>query len=490
MYFSRVYDEALAQASYIVACQRTGEALVVDPRRDVGVYLAEAARQGLTIGAVAETHIHADYLSGAGELASATGAQLYLSEEGGEAWRYAFDHTGLRHGDKIRIGNITVEAIHTPGHTPEHLSFLVTDGARASEPVLLLTGDFVFIGDLGRPDLLDAVAGGNDSRFVGAGQMLASLRDSFLTLPDHLQVWPGHGAGSACGKALGAVASTTVGYERRFAWWSSYLRRGDETRFIDALLEGQPDAPLYFGRMKRQNREGPALLGERPVLEQFSAQAAARAIERGATLIDTRPARAYARSAVPGSLHLPEGTSFATWAAWLIDPERLDGPLILYASDQGKAHALRDQLSRVGIDRVAGFVGSLDGLVQHPHEQISVADLAGLPSPVYLDVRTANEHVAGHLPGAKQIHAGRLIKHLDELPRDRPLVVYCQSGNRSAAAASALRASGFDNVYDLAGGYQSWWTRQDPVAAKRRKAAARNPAPHVANPAGLAKESS
>ena len=233
MLLERIYDEDLSQAGYFIGCQAQKEALVVDPRREIQVYLDLAAHHGMTITAVAETHIHADFLSGTRELAAATDATAYVSGEGGEDWQYGFEAERLHDGESIQLGNITVTARHTPGHTPEHLSYLVTDGAFADEPGYFLTGDFVFSGDLGRPDLLDEAVGMEDTRFAGAKQLFASLKSAFLTLPDHVQVFPGHGAGSACGKALGALPSTTVGYERRFAWWGPFLENDDEQGFID-----------------------------------------------------------------------------------------------------------------------------------------------------------------------------------------------------------------------------------------------------------------
>jgi hydroxyacylglutathione hydrolase len=247
MLFTRIYDEDLAQASYLIGCQATGEAVVVDPRRDIAVYLEEAQNNGMRIVAVAETHIHADYLSGSRELAAATGATLYLSDEGDDDWKYGFEGERLHDGGEIQAGNVTLKAIYTPGHTPEHLSFLLTDGAVTDEPGFVLTGDFVFVGDLGRPDLLDEAAGGKDTRFVSAKQIFASLRERFVSLPNYVLVWPGHGAGSACGKTLGAVPSSTVGYERLFSWWGRFLEQENEEGFVEALLEGQPDAPVYFG---------------------------------------------------------------------------------------------------------------------------------------------------------------------------------------------------------------------------------------------------
>jgi hydroxyacylglutathione hydrolase len=459
MVFKRFYDEDLAQASYLIGCQATGEAVVVDPRRDTQVYLDEAKDGGLAIVAVTETHIHADYLSGSRELAGATGASLYLSDEGDESWKYGFEGVRLYDGGEITIGNVSLRAVHTPGHTPEHLSFLVTDGANATEPGFLLSGDFVFVGDIGRPDLLDEAAGGVDTRFFGAKRLFRSLHDKFLTLPDYVQVWPGHGAGSACGKALGAVSSTTVGYERRFAWWATYLERNDEEGFTRALLEGQPDVPLYFGRMKRQNKAGPALLGKRAALKHYSPSELKNALNEGEVLIDTRAREAYEKGAVPGSLHLPAGKTFVTHASWLIDPEEDERPLILLAHDEDAARELRDGLVRVGIDGVKGYATDLAGLELVSHPQLAVAEVAALHSPFFLDVRTRSEHDAGHIPGTRQIHVGRLGRNLDGVPKDRPVVVYCRSGNRSAAAASFLRAAGFDHVYDLAGGYTAWAVR-------------------------------
>src|SRR5690554_6438395 len=230
MYFEQFYDTDLGQGSYMIGCQQAGVAAVIDPRRDIEVYLAAAAAKGLRIVAVSETHIHADYLSGSRELVAATGAALHLSDEGGPDWLYPFPHEPLLHGSTFEVGNVRFEAVHTPGHTPEHVMFLVSDLARSPEPVIALTGDFVFVGDVGRPDLLDEAAGQVDTRFEGTRRLFESLRTRFVTLPDHVQVWPGHGAGSACGKALGAVASSTVGYEKLTAWWAGHVERSEERR--------------------------------------------------------------------------------------------------------------------------------------------------------------------------------------------------------------------------------------------------------------------
>jgi hydroxyacylglutathione hydrolase len=464
MLFQQIYDPDLAQGSYFVGCQATGEAIVIDPRRDIAVYLDEARAQGMTIVAVTETHIHADYLSGARDLAAATGATLWLSDEGGPDWQYAFEHRGLRHGDAIEVGNLRLEAIHTPGHTLEHVAFLLTDGAAASEPGFYLTGDFVFVGDVGRPDLVDEAAGGRDTRFPMASDLFRSLRDRFLNLPDYVQVWPGHGAGSACGKALGAVPSSTVGYERRFAWWAGYLADDDEEGFVAALLDGQPDAPAYFGRMKRWNREGPALLGERDPLPEFGPNDLGEALERGALLIDTRASANFAAGYLPGSINLPDETRFTGWAAWAIDPEAAERDLLLLAADRAHAETLRDRLSRTGIDRVVGYTTGLGDLPRRSVEQVAPRDLDGLDDPYLLDIRAGDEFAAGHVPGAHRIHGGRVLWHLDALPRDRTIVTYCRSGARAAPVASALRVAGFEDVRELEGSYQGWQRAARAVA--------------------------
>ncbi|GGL20027.1 MBL fold metallo-hydrolase [Deinococcus radiotolerans] len=458
MFFERFYDTDLAQASYMIGCQKTGACLVIDPTRNTQPYLDRAAREKLRVTHVTETHIHADYLSGSRELAAQTGAQLLLSDEGGADWTYGFAAQKLHHGDRFMIGNIRVEVRHTPGHTPESLSFLVTDTPRGDTPVLYFTGDFVFVGDIGRPDLLDEAAGGVDTRFAGAQQMFASLRDQFLTLPDGVQVWPGHGAGSACGKALGAVPTTTVGYERARAWWAPYVAAGDEQGFTAELLSGQPDAPLYYGRMKLQNKAGPALLGDVQALAHLSPNAVNAHVRAGGVLIDTRSKEAHQADAPQGSVNIPDGNTFETWSGWLLQPE--DAAYVLLARDAAHAETLRRRLWMVGLDQVTGFVTSTDGLDTAPAQPFPAAELDQHDGALILDVRNKTEHQAGAIPSAQQLHAGRLAWHLDELPRDQEIVVHCQGGARSAAAASLLRAQGF-HVSELAGGYDAYTRERD-----------------------------
>lgn len=456
MLLERIYDEDLAQAGYFIGCQALGEAVVIDARRDINDYLALAEKHGMRIAAVTETHIHADYLSGTRELAAATGAKIFVSGEGGADWQYGFEATRLHDTDSIQIGNITIQARHTPGHTPEHLAFLITDGAFAEEPGYLISGDFVFSGDLGRPDLLDEAAGGVDTRFLGAKQLYTSLREVFLTLPDHVQVFPGHGSGSACGKALGALPSTTVGYERTWAWWAKYLEADDEQGFIDELLDGQPDAHAYFGRMKRQNREGPAVLGERAPLTELPVSEVAGLLDRDEiTFMDTRPPAEILEGTVRGALTVADGGKTATHAAWAYDPESDDRPLVLLAPDRAAAQSIADRLLRVGIDAVAGYVTTIEGLPAFRPPTISPAELADFDTALLLDVRQRGEYAEGHIPGARQLSAARVLWHRDELPDSGRIVTYCQSGARNPVAASALRRAGYD-VVELEGSYLGW----------------------------------
>lgn len=459
MLLERIYDEDLAQASYFIGCQANGEAFVVDPRRDLDVYLNLAEKNGMRIVGVTETHIHADYLSGTRELAAKTGAQMYVSNEGGPDWTYGPDFDGavrMKDGHEIALGNITLRAVHTPGHTPEHMSFLVTDGALTNEPGFILTGDFVFVGDVGRPDLLDEAAGGIDTRFQGAKDLFASLRDHFLTLPDYVQVHPAHGSGSACGKALGSIPSSTVGYEKAFSWWAGYLASNDEQGFIDELLTGQPDAHAYFARMKLQNKVGPALLGEQPELIEYTpAQLLPELGADRVIFVDTRHNSLVRGGTVERSLNIPGVDKAASFGAWVYNPETEHRPLVLLAASGDEARALRDHLLRVGIDRVLGFVTSLEGLELVRPPLIRPEDLDGFERVMLLDVRNKAEFEEGHLPGATQLSGGRVLWNQHQLPRNGTIVSYCQSGVRNSVAASALRREGFD-VAELDGSYAAW----------------------------------
>ena len=463
MFLRRFYDDGLAQASWMIGCQKTGDAIVIDANRDIGQYLEAAAAEKLRITQVTETHIHADYVSGSRELARATGATLLLSAEGGPEWQYAFAAADgarlLRDGDRISVGNIRIDVMHTPGHTPEHLSFLVTDTAAASEPIGIVTGDFVFVGDVGRPDLLEKAAKVANTMEAGARQLFHSL-ERFRTLPDFVQVWPGHGAGSACGKALGAIPTSTVGYEKRFNWG---VATTDEATFVRMVLEGQPEPPLYFAEMKRINRDGPAILGGFPSPAAGDRDALERALASGTVVIDTRPAAVFGAGHVPGTLNIPLNKSFSTWAGWLVS---YDVDIHLIADDERTVAMAVRELAMIGLDRVTGWyatavvtawrdagrhLGTIATL-----EPAALAPRLAAGDVTLVDVRNRSEWEAGHLPHAHHIPLGHLAARLAEIPRDRPIVVQCQSGARSAIAASHLQRLGVVDVHDLLGGFQRW----------------------------------
>jgi hydroxyacylglutathione hydrolase len=470
MYFQRFYDTPLAQASYLIGCQATGEAIVIDANRDIAQYVDAAEAQKLRITHVTETHIHADFVSGSRELGHAAGAQLFLSAEGGADWQYLFAAAAgamlLRDGTSIRVGNIRLDVLHTPGHTPEHICFVVTDGATATEPMGIVSGDFVFVGDVGRPDLLEKAARIEGTMDAAARALHASLA-RFRALPDWLQVWPGHGAGSACGKALGAVPASTVGYEKRFNWG---LQAMTEDQFVQRVLDGQPEPPLYFAQMKRVNREGPSLLHGFRRPERLPAARLAELLAGGQVVVDTRPTATFAQAHVPGTINIPLNKSFSTWAGWLLPYDR-DIHLIVDDESRALDEAVRD-LSMIGLDRIAGVFGHdavgvwAQSAATGQVAQSSATELHDtlLPRGVaVVDVRSQSEWDAGHLPGAHHLQLGTLGTRLDEVPRDGVVVVHCQGGTRSAIAASLLAARGYHNVINLQGGYQGWVSAGYPV---------------------------
>ncbi len=461
MFFKQVYEKGLAQASYIVGCQATGEAIVIDPKRDIDTYLQIAEEEKLRITNITETHIHADFLSGSRELAAATGAELYLSGEGGNDWQYQFQHHALHDGDEFRIGNLKFQVMHTPGHTPEHISFLLTDLPAGDFPVMLFTGDFVFVGDVGRPDLLEKAAGIKGTQVAGARQMFESLK-KFKALPDYIQVMPGHGAGSACGKALGAVPSTTVGYERLANW---ALKIEDEETFVSELLAGQPEPPAYFAMMKKLNKTGPAVLGALSQPRKLSVAEFEYARRSGVRIIDTRDKLSFAGGHVPGSINIQDNKAFSTWAGWILEYEK---PFVLVAPEH-RIGDLSKALLRIGLDGMEGYIDNLDRFTNAGRElevmnQLTVNDLdAHRESYLVLDVRGYSEYAAGHIPGAMNIHAGHIERSLDDLPRQAQIAVHCASGDRSAIAASVLAAHGFTNIHNVTGGFAEWSRQWKPV---------------------------
>jgi hydroxyacylglutathione hydrolase len=459
MLLRRLFDDKLAQASYIVACEHNKVALVVDPNRNIDQYLEAAARDNLRIVAVTETHIHADYVSGSRELAKKTGAKLYLSGEGGTEWQYEFaqqsDATLLCDGMHFTVGDVRVEAIHTPGHTPEHLTFLLTDTAVGNEPMGALTGDFIFVGDVGRPDLLERAAGFAGTMEAGARELFKSLAE-FKTRPDYLQLWPGHGAGSACGKALGAMPQSTLGYEKLFNW---ALLIEDEEEFVREVLSGQPEPPKYFARMKHVNRAGPSD-APRSVPPAVDASRIQAALHENATVIDMRPPQEFARAHAKGTFNIPRNKSFLNWAGALA-PYDQDVFFIGDATDAGRT-SLSQDLSLIGLERIAGVfpAESINELFSNGIESLSVpsatTDSVKLNgSHVILDVRKRSEYAEGHIPDALNIPLAELPDRLGEIPEGE-VVVHCQGGSRSAIAASILQLHGRDEVSNMSGGFSEW----------------------------------
>jgi len=456
MLFRQISDRKLAQYAYLIGCQRTKEALIIDPERDVDRYIRAAKAEGLEITAVTETHIHADFLSGARELTDRVGARLFLSDEGDADWKYEwakesdYDVTLLRHGDSFHVGKIEISAVHTPGHTPEHLSFLVTDhGSGMTEPIGIASGDFVFVGDLGRPDLLESAAGVEGAMEPSAERLYESVQ-KFLQYPDFLQVWPAHGAGSACGKALGAVPMSTVGYERRANAAIDAAERGRDA-FVTMILDGQPEPPLYFGRMKQLNKEGVPLLGALPAPARLTSDDLVIALgETDAVLLDTRTDRAeFMRAHMPGSLYAPLNKSFPTIAGSYVRPEER---IYLVVDGERVEEAVRD-LVRVGLDDVVGYVEPRDLEAVDGLAQTAVIDFAELETlhtdggGSVLDVRGASEFATANVPGALNIAHTRLLERLAEVPSMSAVLVHCASGARAASAASLLERKGFDVRY-------------------------------------------
>ena len=470
MYFRRFYDDALAQASYLIGCEATGESLVIDANRDVAQYEAAAAAEDLRITHVSETHIHADFVSGSRELAQRTGAKLFLSGEGGPDWQYAFARSSgavlLRDGSRFAVGHVRVDVMHTPGHTPEHVVFLVTDTAHSGRPVGLCSGDFVFVGDVGRPDLLERTAHFAGTMEASARSLFGSLA-RFRELPDFVQLWPGHGAGSACGKALGAMPQSTVGYEKIANWAFSIT---DEETFVREVLSGQPEPPSYFAEMKRMNRDGPTLLGAFPVPPRLDATGLAATLAGGGVVADTRGSRAFAEGHVPGTLNIPLSSSFNTYAGWLLP---YDHEVWIITSGEREAAQAARELAMIGLDRVAGWFPPesvdawradgrpVEGVPQVGAKEVSARVLSG--EVTVIDVRSETEWHGGHLPGALRVPYGLLASRLGDVPRDKPIVLQCQGGTRSAIAASVLLAHGVQDVLNLGGGIDEWEREGLPV---------------------------
>ncbi|MEN9847241.1 MAG: hypothetical protein RIS36_2388 [Pseudomonadota bacterium] len=458
MLLRQIFDPYLAQYAYLIGCQKTGEALVIDPERDIEQYIKLAADNNLRITAVAETHIHADFVSGGQEFAKDRSVHLYLSAEGGPDWTYSWpggrpNTHFVKDGHIFMVGNIRVEVVHTPGHTPEHISFLITDlGGGANEPIALATGDLLFVGDVGRPDLLESAAGMKNVMEPSARTLRESLANRLAPYSDFLQILPAHGAGSACGKSLGAVPTTTLGYERRF---NSPLKLAiqDGEAFVKDILQGQPDPPLYFATMKRVNRDGITVTGKVPQPPHLTPDGFKKlASDFTVMILDTRENREeYDQGHFARSITAPLRTPFFSNAAGSF----LDShdKIALVVEDVEDAELATTQLYRIGLDNVVGWITSGEartaGMLSErtarttfasfdPQEARRVGEI--------IDVRTTAEHQQGHIEGSHSRPYTRIKEHLATLPRNRPLFVHCASGKRASLAASFLRAHGCNAV--------------------------------------------
>lgn len=450
MFFQQVYDKTLAQASFFIGCQAKNEAIVIDAKRDIDSYLEIAKQNNMKITHIAETHIHADFLAGSRELAEVTGAKLYLSDEGGENWQYEFPHVGLKEGDVINVGNLSLKVMHTPGHTPESISFLLTDHPASEEPVMIFTGDFVFVGDIGRPDLLEEAAGLVGTKEIGAQQMFESLK-KFAALPDYVQVWPGHGAGSACGKALGAVPSSTVGYEKIRNW--AFQFGDDYEGFKNYLLSDQPEAPVYFAMMKKLNKVDRPLLVEVPEHPTLSVEEVEKMDD--ITLIDTRHKTEFAKGHLKDAINIQNNNSLANWAGWMIG---YDENMVMIV-DEGNQEEITRKLMRIGLDNIKGFVTDLDSAELEKTKLVDADTVEAMKDnsdTVLLDVRGISEFKAEHIPGAEHRFVGSFRKKLPTDIKDKKIIIQCQSGDRATIAASYLEKNGFNQVYNYAGSFIDW----------------------------------
>jgi hydroxyacylglutathione hydrolase len=460
MILKRIYDDGLAQASYLVGCAATGDAVVIDPNRDVEQYIEMAQSESLRIVAVAETHIHADYVSGSKELAERTGSTLYLSKEGGDDWQYAFKShpnvTLVGDGSSIKIGNVRLDVMHTPGHTPEHISYVLTDEPTSSEPQAIFTGDFVFVGDVGRPDLLENAAGVKGTMEPGARDLHKSLQ-KIKGFADDVMVWPAHGAGSACGKSLGGVPVSTIGYEKKQNW---AFKIEDEDEFVKEVLKGQPEPPVYFKQMKKVNKEGIANRNGLHSLPRLAGDLLLEKLKHGAKIVDLREPEQIQLGYIPGAVNIPLNSAFTNWAGWVVD---YDEDVYFIAEEQATVDEAVRRMSLIGLDRVVAWAGT-DTLRAYERKHVSMPKVEQIDAKEMkeraaagdlqvLDIRGRNEWNAGHMPGATNIPLGYLDDRFDELGKEKPVAVHCEGGARTPIGITILAKHGFRKLESLTNGF-------------------------------------
>ena len=464
MYFEQFYLTCLSHASYMLGSD--GIAAVVDPQRDVGLYIDEAKKNGLSIKYVIETHLHADFVSGHQELAALTGAQVYLGAKAGAK----FPHVDVRDGDELTFGKCHLKFLETPGHTVESISIVVTDLEKPAQPMAVLTGDTLFIGDVGRPDL-----SGDFTPQQLAGMLYDSLHTKLLTLPDDVAVYPAHGAGSLCGRQMSSEHSSTIGKQKI----SNYaLRPSSREEFVKLLTAELPERPGYFALDVEINRSGaPPLKELAPIPALTPAEVLAKQ-KQGVVILDTRPANVFATGHIPASIQIGLAGQYASWAAIVLG---LDSEIVLVAEDDEKVNESRLRLSRVGIERVTGYLKDgisawiRAGLPVRETPQISAEQLhqeLAVPGNdmQVLDVRRHGEWESGHVEGVANKPLDHLATSLDDLDRQRPVAVYCKGGYRSSIAASLLERAGFEQVINVIGGFDAWAACKLPIAVEQHPA--------------------
>ncbi|MFG1845283.1 MBL fold metallo-hydrolase [Micromonospora carbonacea] len=452
MLFTQYYLDCLSQASYLVADERTGRAVLVDPRRDIGEYLADARAHGLTIEGVVNTHFHADFLAGHLEVAAATGAWIGY----GRRAETEYPIRKLADGERISLGDVTLEIMETPGHTPESISVLVYEHAADPVPHGVLTGDALFIGDVGRPDLLASL--GVTAEELGA-MLYDSVQRKLMGLPDEVRVFPAHGAGSACGKNLSTERQSTIGEQRRTNYACAPM---SQEQFLALVTGGQPAAPGYFAFDAVLNRRAHELFDSRATARPLTTAEFAGARADGAVVVDARDPQEFAAGHVAGAINVPADGRFAETAGSVVAPDRA----VLVVAPEGREEEIVVRLARIGFDRVLGHLRDAGATLAELASETSRASrvtatelraaLDRAEPPVVLDVRNVGEREQGAVDGSLHIPLAELTRRLDEVPADRPVVVHCAGGYRSSVAASLLRSAGRRDVSDLLGGYGAW----------------------------------
>ncbi|MBN2070463.1 MAG: MBL fold metallo-hydrolase [Candidatus Krumholzibacteriota bacterium] len=435
----------IAHSSYILAGKEI--CAVIDPQRDVDFYIDEARLLGVDITHILETHLHADFISGHIDLAERTGAKIYAPKSG----KCRFDHVGLSEGDIIELEDMELKVLETPGHTPEHISYVVTDKSRGDGPLGVFTGDTLFVGDVGRPDLFPDIAE------ELAGKLFHSLHEKLMRLPDYCEVYPAHGAGSLCGRAMGAKWRTTIGYERLY---NAALQIVDKSDFVRSLTTDMPPAPDHFSRCSDINRQGPAMISELPVLRELDpAQFHKKMQDPGIIVLDARSYDSFGSQHIPGSWHIDFGGNFPTFAGWVLPTDK---NILLVAASYSEAVHANTWARRVGVDRIVGYLNgsmfawAVAGLRTSDLHLISAEDLhdmaTGTSNIVLLDVRSPREFEDNHIEGAVNIPAPELRTRFRELHPEKPTVLICSTGHRSSLGASILGQKGFKSIYNVAGG--------------------------------------